>query len=237
MIVVVIDAIIAIVAHVWIAAIDMPEPSLSRAATLLDEAETQRVASFRFEADRRRSLVARATLRTLLGRHLDRDPRALRFVVGEQGKPALAENEVEFNVSHSGGHVAIAISDAGPIGVDLEAVRATSDLLQLAERFFSPAEADVVRAAAESDRAARFFSYWTAKEAVIKAAGGGLSLDLRSFETDPRIGQPTAVRNRGEDPRLDGWNVFAMSSGIADVHLALASHEAAAPEMHGISLE
>jgi len=49
---------------------------------------------------------------------------------------------------------------------------------------------------------------------VIKAAGGGLSIELRSFETDPRLGESTPVTNRGGDPRLDGWNVFAIPSPI-----------------------
>lgn len=201
----------------------MDEAALARAATLLDDEERRRVASFHFERDRRLSLVARAALRGLLGRYLQRDPRALRFVLGKQGKPALATGEVEFNVSHSGGHVAVAISGDGPVGVDLEAIRPASDMLQLAERFFSPREADSVRAAADDDRPARFFAYWTAKEAVIKAAAGGLSLDLRSFETDPRLGRSTPVRNRAHDPRLDGWHVFAIPSGIENVRLALAA--------------
>jgi len=223
--------------HVWIVSTNIDEPSLARASALLDDEERRRVASFRFESDQRMSLVARAALRTLLGRHLQRDPRALRFILGEQGKPALAEGEVEFNVSHSAGHVAIAISEGGAVGVDLEAVRPTSDLLHLAERFFSAREAENVRIASDDDRAERFFAYWTAKESVIKAVGGGLSIDLRSFETDPRIGQPTSVRNHGDDARLNGWNVFAIASGIDGFHLAVASQRIDEPRMSRWSLE
>jgi len=126
------------VSQVWIAAADLPAPALARAATLLSEEETRRVEAFRFDSDRRMSLVARAALRALLGQSLGVDPRSLRFVTGEHGKPALAGGEVEFNVSHSAGHVAIAISGSGAIGIDIESMKRSTDLLHLAERFFSP---------------------------------------------------------------------------------------------------
>ena len=217
--------------HVWIAAADLPEPLLARAATLLNDEETRRVAAFRFESDQRMSLMARAALRALLGRYLDADPRSLVFVTGEHGKPALAGGEVEFNVSHSAGHVAVAISDGGAVGVDIESMNRASDLLHLAERFFSPREAEAVRMASEQERPQRFFAYWTAKESVIKAAGGGLSIELRSFETDPRLGQSTPVTNRGADPRLDGWNVFAIPSPVDAMHLAVASRALEQPDV------
>lgn len=222
--------------HVWIAAADLPEPLLARAATLLNDEETRRVASFRFESDRRMSLMARAALRALLGRHLGADPRSLVFVTGEHGKPALAGAEVEFNVSHSAGHVAVAISGGGPVGVDIESMSRASDLLHLAERFFSPREAEVVRNAPEYERPQRFFAYWTAKESVIKAAGGGLSIELRSFETDPRLGHSTPVTNRSADPRLDGWNVFAIPSPVDAMHLAVASRAFEPPLVRAFSL-
>lgn len=209
---------------------------LACAATLLNEEESRRVATFRFEADRRLSLIARAALRALLGRYLGRAPRALRFVGGPQGKPALTTGELEFNVSHSGGHVAVAISGGGAVGVDIEAVRATSDIIHLAGRFFSPREAESVRTATDDERAACFFAYWTAKESVIKAAGGGLSLDLRAFETDPRLGHVTPVQNLSGESRLDGWNVCSMPSGIEAVHLALASPGAEMPRMRELDL-
>jgi len=208
--------------HVWLAPTNLPPELLESAATLLDDEERRRVASFRFEADRRLSLIARAARRALLGRYTGRDPRALRFVEGPQGKPSLTTGELEFNVSHSGGHVAVAISGGGAVGVDIEAVRKTSDIIHLAARFFSAHEAESVRTAPDEERPTRFFAYWTAKESVIKAVGGGLSLDLRSFQTDPRLGQATPVQNLGGDSRLGGWNVFALPSGIEAVHLALA---------------
>lgn len=184
--------------EVWLARTDVAAETLGRMAELLDEEERARAGRYRFEADRARSIVARSALRELLGRALDRDPRALRFVTGEHGKPALADGAVEFNVSHSGERVAIAIASA-PVGVDIEHDRELRDVLALAKRFFSPSEA----AAVERDPSL-FLSIWTAKESVIKAIGGGLTIELASFEAFATPDRFAPVTN------LEEWLVRAL---------------------------
>jgi 4'-phosphopantetheinyl transferase len=183
---------------------------------VLDTEERARAERYRFEEDRHRSIVARGTVRRLLGRRLGRDPRDLRFVEGPQGKPALIGGELEFNVSHSGDRVAIAIAEGGPIGVDIEVEQPRmTDLVVLARRYFSPGEALAVEKAAEQapDQAMPlFFTIWTAKEAVIKAVGGGLSIQLASFSVLPVRSAWGAVENLGGDPKLDGWHVAALPS-------------------------
>ena len=71
------------------------------AQALLSADERARQRSFVSPELRRRFLAARAGLRTLLGRHLDRDPRSLAFATNEFGKPRLAgDGQVHFNLSH-----------------------------------------------------------------------------------------------------------------------------------------
>ena len=180
---------------------------------VLEDEERRRAERYRFVDDQRRSIVARGTLRMLLGRRLGRDPRDLRFVVGQQGKPALRDRELEFNVSHSGDRVAIAMAAGTPVGIDIEREQPRmTDLVVLARRFFSPVEALEVERA-DADAATRvFFTIWTAKEAVIKAVGGGLSIELASFSVLPVRTQCGAVENLGGDPKLDGWHVAALPS-------------------------
>lgn len=183
---------------------------------VLSDEERRRAERYRFEEDRRRSIVARGTLRMLLGRRLGSDPRRLEFVEGAQGKPALRGGELEFNVSHSGDRVAIAIAQGSPVGIDIEVEQPRmTDLAVLARRYFSPGEAREVELAAQADADAAmrlFFTIWTAKEAVIKAVGGGLSIELASFSVLPVQTRWGAVENLGGDPKLDGWHVAALPS-------------------------
>ncbi|HEX6083997.1 MAG TPA: 4'-phosphopantetheinyl transferase superfamily protein [Thermoanaerobaculia bacterium] len=198
--------------HVWLAGIRVPAEVLARMADVLDEGERERAARFRFHDDRARSTVARAALRQLLGGYLGRDPRALRFTSGAQGKPALTGKELQFNVSHSGERVAIAIGPAGPVGIDIEHERDLHDAVMLAHRFFSPNEA----AAVERDPSL-FLPIWTAKESVIKAIGGGLSIDLASFEAFASPERFAPVTN------LTGWHVRALPMPGAGYYGALCA--------------
>lgn len=216
------------VPEVWLVSAGVDEPLLRRLTALLSPDERERAASFRFDSDRHMSIVARAALRVLLGRWLGRAPESLRFTKGTEGKPAL--EGIEFNVSHSSGRVAIAISHE-EVGVDVEGPREVRDRLGIAERFFAPSEAAIVRATPE-----RFLDYWTAKEAVIKAVGGGLSIDLTSFEVDPVAGAWTPIRNRSGDARLDGWNVFALPRDGRGLWMALASRGTATPALQELDL-
>lgn len=94
----------------------------------------------------------------------------------ELGKPFLpAHPEVHFNLSHSG-HWAVCAVSCDPVGVDVEQPRCT---MEIARRFFRPQELEGLDALPDlQDRLNRL---WTAKEAFIKALGGGLTVPLNSF--------------------------------------------------------
>ncbi|MGH9423025.1 MAG: 4'-phosphopantetheinyl transferase family protein, partial [Thermoanaerobaculia bacterium] len=102
--------------------IDVNEPDdvIDALAKLLTDTELARANRYRFPDDRRRSIVARAATRRLLGRELDADPRELIIVEEEHGKPALLNREIEFNASHSGDLVALALAKGTPVGIDVE---------------------------------------------------------------------------------------------------------------------
>jgi 4'-phosphopantetheinyl transferase len=131
----------------------------------------------------RRYVVARGTLRTLLSSPLDERPRSVPIQVGQSGKPYVAGDGhgVHFNVSHSGDTAMICIATCGDVGVDLEAVRHVPAAVALARRHFAPGEASFVEAGGATGAAGRFLLCWTRKEALVKAIGAGLNLDLDSF--------------------------------------------------------
>jgi 4'-phosphopantetheinyl transferase len=162
--------------EVWLADLDVPPEELPALAAVLDDAEHARVERLRFEQLRRRFVVAHALVRLVLQERVGGE---VRFVLGEHGKPALAEGGVHFNLSHAGGRALLAVSDQ-PVGVDIEQLRPLSNLDAMAERVMSPAERCAYEEAA--DRTQSFFDLWVRKEAVLKATGEGISRDLRALD-------------------------------------------------------
>lgn len=134
------------------------------------------------EPHRSRRLLARASLRIVLSGYVGLSPADVQFRYGTWGKPALepcpASQGLEFNLAASKDSCLIAVSRAGLVGVDIEAVAPVPNAQQLARRFFAPAEASVLEAGGAGGGVQSFLRYWTAKEAYAKALGRGLSLPL-----------------------------------------------------------
>ena len=82
---------------------------------------------------------------------------------------------------------------------------------QIAERFFSPYEVDMLRAVPPQMQDKAFFNCWTRKEAYIKARGMGLSLDLNLFDVSLTPGVPAAILNiREEEQDIACWSLYAL---------------------------
>lgn len=170
-------------------------------ASLLSEDEMDRADRLRFAADRWSYCAAHAGLRVLLAQALEAHPRDVTFAVSPGGKPALdparhgsaACAELHFNISHTRGMVAVALSRR-PVGIDVEPVRPLPDMRNLVATLMAP-EALAAFDAAEDDavRIELFFRYWTLGEAFIKATGLGLDQGLDSFAFTP-AGEPRLIR-------------------------------------------
>jgi 4'-phosphopantetheinyl transferase len=151
-------------------------------AALLTPEERARAERFRQSDDRRRHILGRGVLRTMLARQLDRSPDSLVFGANPNGKPTLADADgIAFNVSHSGDYVLVAVGRAAAIGVDVEQWRPRLDVAGVGRQVFTPAELALIADAPDEEKTFRFFRQWTFKEAVAKASGLGLSLNLQSF--------------------------------------------------------
>jgi 4'-phosphopantetheinyl transferase len=159
--------------------------------TLLSKDEKARGQSFVAACHRRRFVVARSRLRSLLGQHLCLDPAALVFVLNEYGKPSVVQApSVYFSLSHSGDRALLAISDTLVVGADLEQVRPLAHL-ELARRNFHPQEIAAIESQpTEGAQRQAFFRIWTLKEAVVKALGKGLSIPLDSFSVSIATSPP-----------------------------------------------
>ena len=170
---------------VWAFSLTAPAHAIERWLPLLSDDERDRAARFIRAADGHAYIVAHGVMRHLLAGYCDAAPAALRFGRAEGGKPMLegpaCDQRVRFNLAHSGAGALLAVSQAGEIGVDLEAGRNDVDMSGLAGRFFCNSERDAIMRAPDEQRADAFFRCWVAKEALLKAQGTGLAYPLDAF--------------------------------------------------------
>jgi 4'-phosphopantetheinyl transferase len=162
----------------------LDEAAVARAVSLLSAEERAQHARFHFARDARDYAAAHALLRTVLSKDTSRPPECWRFDKTSHGKPFLiGEEELtpSFSLSHAHGMVACAVAHGVDIGVDVECVDREVDFLEIAARFFSPAEAQRLAHLDLDARRQRFFDLWTLKEALVKAMGLGLSVPLASI--------------------------------------------------------
>lgn len=153
--------------------------------SLLTEDELARGSRFRFERDALSHLFTRALVRRVLSRYEKAvAPEDWRFEIGSHGRPEIAAKHatlLRFNLSHTKGLIACAVALERDIGVDVELTTRRAATVRIADRFFSPSEVKELLSLAPSEQIERFFTYWTLKEAYIKARGLGLAIPLASF--------------------------------------------------------
>jgi 4'-phosphopantetheinyl transferase len=154
--------------------------------SLLSPEERDRAERFLFDAPRWRFIVGRAALRTLLGRYLDMPATKIAVCDDANGKPQLAKPheaaQLRFNIAHSGMLALVAVTRGCEIGVDVEQIRAVDHREEISRRFFHDEEVRAILSTALDERSTAFLRCWTAKEAVLKAVGVGLSVSLAGFQ-------------------------------------------------------
>lgn len=160
--------------------------SLSDGINLLSAQERNRNASFRQEKSRMHFIASRILLRTILSLYLGYPAKELSFQTGPHGKPYLLPGEnnfprIHFNLSHSGEFVALAFSQASPVGIDIETVRTNIHTETLVRRFFHPDEYSEFLKLDEAFQKDFVFRRWTVREAFLKGTGSGLSISPDSF--------------------------------------------------------
>jgi 4'-phosphopantetheinyl transferase len=184
--------------QVWWARPSIESPRL---LALLDPVELDRHAAYQRTVDQVRFLTARVVAKVLAARAMGVKPDQVTLdstcpdCGRKHGKPKVVappgEPVPELSISHSGGLVAVAVTDGVPVGVDVEQERdvQVEDLIRLT---LSPAEQDAFATVADADRDAAFFTYWARKEAILKATGRGLAIPMTKvtithWDQPPRI--------------------------------------------------
>lgn len=166
---------------------------------LLSDVEVNRRGAYMRENDRARFTLGAVLLRLVVGARLGLDAAAVHVDrtcadCGQpHGRPRLTDSELHLSVTHSGDFTGIAVTAAGPVGIDVEVVRS----------FDYRALLDDVLAHEEREREPtlqEFFRYWTRKEAVLKATGAGLAVPMHTVVVTRPARPPHLVRYPGGRP-------------------------------------
>jgi 4'-phosphopantetheinyl transferase len=204
--------------HVWRVPLDWSPARLRKFRAVLSADEQEKADRFHFALDRMRHLVGRGVLRTILARCTKVSAERLCFEYSPSGKPHLANGSkdapLQFNVSHSGELILIALTIGRAVGVDVERLRTDIEAERIAASFFSPHERLALRSVPAHLRVDAFFDCWTRKEAYIKAAGHGLSLPLDQFDVSFAPGQePALLATRPDADEARRWSIQAVNVG------------------------
>jgi len=161
------------------------------------------------------TLGAAAALAFVAGRTLLRRILGLvELVEPAEGKPRLAgDRGIDFNLSHAGEVVLVAVARNRRVGIDVEPVSHHRDVLAIAEAALGPDAALALQHTAAEHRAARFSCWWVRIEALCKASGAGLT-----FPVDTTIPSGFTVRDVAMHA---GYRAAVAFDGDPHAHLAI----------------
>lgn len=167
--------------HLWQADLMADHLTWLTAEASLSTEEKTRQARFHTPALQRTYGRAHGFLREIISQYTNQSASTLAFNSDPHGKPGLPGSGLYFNLAYRPGRALLAVSDAGPVGVDIELLRRLPDAQALVAQLFAPAEQAALRAAAPADYWPLFYTIWTRKEAYAKFLGLGLAGPFAAF--------------------------------------------------------
>ena len=166
---------------------------------ILSKTERAKLQRFQYEQDRNAFLMAHVLKRLVLSKFTGIPSKKLIFVKEKKGKPKLQNSPYFFNISHTKGFVALAISVGRSIGVDVETCH-SKDINLLSPRVLCEKEHKSCMNAKNPDE--QFIQYWVEKEAASKAWGDGLTIPFNKI---------CNIKN------IKGWSLYEYGSKNAAV--------------------
>jgi 4'-phosphopantetheinyl transferase len=213
---------------VWHAHIDVFDARPHVRATaerLLLGHERSRLERYRHDTDRSMFLLGRAMAKSMVGRALGVSAAAWEWREGPHGRPEVADPQspIRFSVAHSAGVVICAVARDRDVGADVEDLHRRPPDPLVVSRYCSPGEAADIQRADRQSWVARFLSYWTLKEAYLKARGLGISVPLSEIEFILNGSAPQIAFHGSLAGTDDRWHFHV--ARIGDRHLAaIAAH-------------
>ena len=93
-------------------------------------------------------------------------------------KAPPGQRKITFNLSHSGEWVLAIFACRQAVGIDVQEMGEIPEYMEIAKNFFTEEEAAEIQ---ETESSERFYQYWAAKEAYLKALGIGLNKGMNFF--------------------------------------------------------
>jgi phosphopantetheinyl transferase len=164
--------------HLWFMPheIHAVELLLEGGLDVLPKEERRRFYAFKAPAAARRFFLGRILLRKVLAHYLGVPPDQIELSLDASGKPQLMSPRLKglnFNLSHDGTEVALAITCGSVVGIDLTALDRSSAVLKISQQYFSSAERREIGALGKGGALAAL-KLWTLKESIIKAVGNNI---------------------------------------------------------------
>jgi 4'-phosphopantetheinyl transferase len=204
-----------------------PRPLAAAPLHLLHPAERERLAALRREPDRERFATGRLLARAAIAQRTAAAPGAVVIDAtcprcGRQhGRPTTPG--LELSIAHAGERVAVAISRATPVGVDVECGESlgSADGSALWPQVLAAEERDAIAALPPGRRREALLIVWTRKEALLKAAGAGLDTAMTTLRVSGADEPPALLASDGGLPAPDALTLHQLDAG-AGYHAALA---------------
>jgi 4'-phosphopantetheinyl transferase len=146
----------------------------------LSDSNKSRSSFFIKEKDRNLFITAHYALDFILDKIFQIKPLVL---IDINGKPYIKNYPIHFNLSHTENRVLLGFSHQ-PLGVDIEKINALPDLDLLISHSMHPDEISSLMAIESNHKIYLFYSLWTKKEAIVKAIGIGMGMELNSFSLE-----------------------------------------------------
>lgn len=171
--------------HLWMTDLrNYSKKQLTSLLGVLSAAELKKLELIKELKERKRYVIAKATLRQLLSRYHRVRPQQLNFGRNAYRKAFLHPNPecTQFNVSRAGDKVLLAFrfnARNTSVGIDLESLDTPYDYNWVINRYFNVEERKAVR---HSNGRHLFFKYWTRKEALLNAVGTSMLDEMQELK-------------------------------------------------------
>ena len=158
--------------HLWRVRLDGVGYQDEHLARVMSGEEQERAYRFYFDQHRQRFIRTHGICRMILAKYTGIEPAKLGFGIAARGKPFLQpgqNNQLRFNLSHSGDLMILGITLNLELGVDVEVFSDRVEWAQIASNYFNEVEMQGISGLpTQTERLRAFYRVWTIKKLILR---------------------------------------------------------------------